>query len=167
MSGAQASVRRLPFGGSPDWETERGNGMASGAAADSICSDGVAIVREFLAVPKNAAAGRAVLRSFLEECAIRPEWIHEVLIAGGEALANAVQHAYPAGTRGKMVLSIYCCTEHKVIALQIRDRGKGKMAEESDSPSRRGFGLLIMRALAEAVSFETGDGTTVTMVFKK
>ncbi len=141
--------------------------MASGAPADSICSDGVAIVREFLAVPKNAAAGRAVLRSFLEECAIKPEWIHEVMIAGGEALANAVQHAYPAGTRGKMVLSIYCCTEHKVIALQVRDRGKGRTTEESDLPVRRGFGLLIMRALAEAVSIESVDGTTVTMVFKK
>jgi len=140
--------------------------MASGAPTDSICSDGVAIVREFLAVPKNAAAGRAVLRSFLEECAVRPEWIHEVLIAGGEALANVVQHAYPEGTRGKMVLSIYCCTEHKIIALQIRDRGKGKM-DESDLPSRSGFGFLIMRALAEAVSLETVDGTTVTMVFKK
>jgi serine/threonine-protein kinase RsbW len=138
--------------------------MASGAPADSICSDGVAIVREFLAVPKNAAAGRAVLRSFLEECAVKPEWIHEVMIAGGEALANVVQHAYPAGTRGKMVLSIYCCTEHKVVALQIRDHGRGKMADESE---RRGFGLLIMRALAEAVSVETAQGTTVTMVFKK
>jgi serine/threonine-protein kinase RsbW len=138
--------------------------MASGAPADSICSDGVAIVREFLAVPKNAAAGRAVLRSFLEECAVKPEWIHEVMIAGGEALANVVQHAYPAGTRGKMVLSIYCCTEHKVVALQIRDHGRGKTADESE---RRGFGLLIMRALAEAVSIETAQGTTVTMVFKK
>ncbi|MGA3037165.1 MAG: ATP-binding protein [Vulcanimicrobiaceae bacterium] len=141
--------------------------MASGAPADSICSDGVAIVREFLAVPKNAAAGRAVLRSFLEECAVKPEWIHEVMIAGGEALANVVQHAYPVGTRGKMVLSIYCCTEHKVVALQVRDRGRGTMTDESDLPSRRGFGHLIMRALAEAVSIETAEGTTVTMVFKK
>jgi anti-sigma regulatory factor (Ser/Thr protein kinase) len=141
--------------------------MASGAPADSICSDGVAIVREFLAVPKNAAAGRAVVRSFLEECAIRPEWIHEVLIAGGEALTNAVQHAYPTGTRGKMVLSIYCCTEHKIIAVQVRDRGRGKMAEAGDAPSRRGFGFLIMRALTEALSIETVEGTTVTMVFRK
>jgi serine/threonine-protein kinase RsbW len=141
--------------------------MASGAPADSVCSDGVAIVREFLAVPKNAAAGRAVVRSFLEECAIRPEWIHEVMIAGGEALANAVQHAYPTGTRGKMVLSIYCCAEHKIIALQVRDRGKGKAAENYDTAERRGFGFLIMRALAEALSVETLDGTTVTMVFKK
>ena len=89
------------------------------------------------------------------------------MIAGGEALANVVQHAYPEGTRGKMVLSIYCCTEHKIIALQVRDRGKGKMTEGSEQPSRRGFGFLIMRALAEAVSLETVDGTTVTMVFKK
>ena len=78
-----------------------------------------------------------------------------------------VQHAYPAGTRGKMMLSIYCCTEHKVIALQVRDRGKGKTTEENDLPVRRGFGFLIMRALAEAVSIESVDGTTVTMVFKK
>jgi len=141
--------------------------MASGTPTESICSDGVAIVREFLALPKNAAAGRAVVRSFLEECNIKGEWIHEVMIAGGEALANAVQHAYPTGTRGKMVLSIYCCTEHNVIALQVRDRGKGKMAGDADSPSKRGFGFLIMRALAEAVSIESGDGTTVTMVFKK
>jgi serine/threonine-protein kinase RsbW len=141
--------------------------MASGTPTDSICSDGVAIVREFLALPKNAAAGRAVVRSFLEECAIRADWIHEVMIAGGEALANAVQHAYPTGARGKMILSIYCCTEHNVIALQVRDRGKGRMSADADTPSRRGFGLLIMRALAEAVSIETNDGTTVTMVFKK
>jgi serine/threonine-protein kinase RsbW len=141
--------------------------MASGAPTDSVCSDGVAIVREFLAIPKNAAVGRAVVRSFLEECNIRPEWIHEVMIAGGEALANAVQHAYPAGTRGKMVLSIYCCTEHKVIAVQVRDRGQGKLAEAGDSPKNRGFGFLIMRALSEAVSVETLEGTTVTMVFKK
>src|SRR5579872_4966907 len=92
--------------------------MASGTPTDSICTDGVAIVREFLAEPKNAAAGRAIVRSFLEECAVRPEWIHEVLIAGGEALTNSIEHACPTGRRGKMVLSIYCCTEHKVIALQ-------------------------------------------------
>jgi anti-sigma regulatory factor (Ser/Thr protein kinase) len=66
-----------------------------------------------------------------------------------------------------MVLSIYCCTEHNIIALQVRDRGKGKMAGDADSASRRGFGFLIMRALAEAVSVESNDGTTVTMVFKK
>ena len=139
--------------------------MASGTPTDSICTDGVAIVREFLAEPKNAAAGRAVVRSFLGECAVRPEWIHEVMIAGGEALTNSIEHAYPVGRRGKMVLSIYCCTEHKVIALQVRDGGK--ICEAADMPPRRGFGFLIMRALSEALSIDTAEGTAVTMVFRK
>lgn len=106
-----------------------------------------------------------MVRSFLEECATRPEWVHEIVTAAGEALVNAIQHAYPAGTRGKIVLSIYCCGEHKVVALQVRDGGK--MKEGSDTPERRGFGFLIMRALAEAISIDTVGGTAVTMVFRK
>jgi len=141
--------------------------MAGGAAAGSICSDGVATAREFWAVPMNAPVSRAAVQAFLEEGGIGPEWVHEVMVAGGEAIANVVQHAYPPQTPGKMVLSVYCCTTHKVIVVQVRDRGKGNMAEASDPHLRRGFGFLIMRALAEAVSIESLGGTTVTMVFRK
>jgi anti-sigma regulatory factor (Ser/Thr protein kinase) len=140
--------------------------MSSETPAGSICTDGVAIVREFLAEPRSASKARAVVRSFLEECAVRAESVHEVITAAGEALMNSIEHAYPSGSRGKVVLSIYCCREHQVIALQVRDNGR--MAEDRDRPGNRGFGLLIMRALAEAMSVDTTPGgTAVTMVFRK
>ena len=139
--------------------------MANETPTNSTCTDGVAIAREFRAEPRHAATGRGVVRSFLEECAVRPERIHEVMTAAGEALTNAIEHAYPRGGPGPVVLSLYCCTEHNVIALQVRDRGK--MPEGSESPERRGFGFLIMRALADAISIDTAEGTAVTMLFRK
>ncbi len=85
---------------------------------------------------------------------------NEVLIACGEACANAIEHAY--GFRNDRVVEVAGILTKGAISLTIRDRGTWKQPGRTDE---RGRGIAIMRALSDQVRVEPGpDGTVVTMV---
>ena len=138
-------------------------GSPGGAPIQSIkCNDGVAVVRRFDAVPPSATQGRAFVKMFLREQSVRQEVIDEVILAAGEALANSIEHAYPAGTIGDVAISVYCCLDHDSVVVEVRDKGK---MQDGVAP-KRGFGFVIMRALAEVLTIDTSHGTAVTLAFR-
>jgi anti-sigma regulatory factor (Ser/Thr protein kinase) len=116
---------------------------------------------ERVALAETAAPIRHALEAFLDALGI-PECTRlDVITAVGEALANAVEHAYRDGPVGEV--SVLARVETGgVLAVEVVDRGT--FAAPKRRPNR-GFGLRIVRSIAQNVRLETKSGTIVRMRF--
>ncbi|QFZ20160.1 SpoIIE family protein phosphatase [Saccharothrix syringae] len=80
----------------------------------------------------------------------------------GEAVTNAVEHAYGDG-RGEVLVDA-TLSDEGVAELVVTDRGRWR---PPGAPGGRGRGLALMRHFAEAVQVTpTEDGTTVRLLFR-
>jgi anti-sigma regulatory factor (Ser/Thr protein kinase) len=116
---------------------------------------------------------RRQLRPWLETLGWPREQAEDLLLAVDEAVSNAVEHAYPAPAsalthpdeRGvELCVSDTTATDdtHRAI-VTVTDRGQWK--PRAVSPSSRGRGLQMMRALTEYLDVTaTGSGTRVKMI---
>jgi len=113
------------------------------------------------AVPQNVGRIRAAMRRFIDQLGVDGEIAFAMLLASGEAVANAVEHAYGTDEPGD---------------LAIRARSDGQRAEvvvedfgtwgSGASDPARGRGLALMRDLAAAASVERAStGTIVRLTF--
>lgn len=106
---------------------------------------------------------RHALRGFLEALELDGELRDDVLTAVGEALANAVEHAYDEREPG--TLELYVRTDDETgpaLLVDVIDRGR---FIDRELRAGRGLGLRIVRAIARTVSIDTEDGTRVRMIF--
>jgi PAS domain S-box-containing protein len=113
----------------------------------------------FSADAAELAGVRRALRTWLIRCDLRPEQIQDVLVAAGEACANAIEH----GHRHRPGDPIHLRAEASVdrLWLTVIDTGQWKRPQAS---IHRGRGLALMRATMQQVSVTPGpDGTVVTM----
>ncbi len=113
------------------------------------------------AVPRELTGLRRQLSSWLHQHGVDRQSAAEVLVACGEACSNAVEHAYPAGAPGQLVLEGEI--EPGRVRLRVSDTGRWRVPGPRGQD--RGRGMQIMRGLmsrAEVVG--TGDGTTVDLV---
>lgn len=85
----------------------------------------------------------------------------DILTAVGEALANAVEHAYDGGAQNDIELFARLEDDH-TLAVDVFDRGT--FIERAARPGR-GFGMRIVRAIAKTVTVDVADGTHVRMIF--
>jgi anti-anti-sigma factor len=83
-----------------------------------------------------------------------------VMVAVGEACANAAEHAYRDRAPGDMHLSAAVDVDG-VLTIVVRDEGSWQ--PPSRDPGDRGRGLLIMRQLVDRVLLKGEGGTTVTL----
>lgn len=112
-----------------------------------------------IAIPggDELAAARRQIRRWLDT-ELSSDDADEVLLACGEALANALEHGRPPITvemhwqraRGQSTLHVAVC-----------DTGSWRVTAE---PTSRGLGIPIMSAVMDTVSIETVDGTQVRLV---
>jgi serine/threonine-protein kinase RsbW len=85
----------------------------------------------------------------------------DVLTAVGEALANAVEHAYDGVEKNQVELFVRL-ERDDTLAVDVFDRG----TFINRAPrAGRGFGLRIVEAIAQAVTVNVEDGTHVHMIF--
>ncbi len=117
----------------------------------------------FPAGPTQLAPVRAALRGWLGRSGVGRRAVQDILVAAGEACANAIEH----GHRNIPGQHIRLRAEATVSRLRvtITDAGRWKAAQPPDT-AFRGRGIALMRALMEQVSIEPGtdgDGTTVRM----
>jgi anti-sigma regulatory factor (Ser/Thr protein kinase)/putative methionine-R-sulfoxide reductase with GAF domain len=100
---------------------------------------------------------RRVLRRWLIERSVEPNLIYDVLVGGGEAVANAIEHAYgPSGG----VIRIGAERTPDAIVLTVRDFGRWR----SPRVAYRGRGILMMQELADSVEISPSNtGTTVEL----
>ena len=104
---------------------------------------------------------RHALAAFLTALQLDAEAREDVLMAVGEALANAVEHAYDGRALGTVELFARTDAEARLL-VDVSDTGTYVDRERTVD---RGFGLRIIRAIARAVSVERDGGTRVHMVF--
>ena len=121
--------------------------------------------------PSRVPEVRAFVASFLADVRAPVEISSEILLAVGEAAANATRHG--RSPEGRSEMRVYCAIEGPSVSVTIADDGPGfdpekvAAAELPDRFSSGGRGLYLMRALMDEVEVEPGErGTKVTM-FRK
>lgn len=113
------------------------------------------------ALPTTARPLRHALSTFLQAMEVDGEAIEDILMAVGEALANAVEHAYAGNATG--IVELHACIDDKE-SLSVDVNDDGEFIERAPRPER-GFGLHIVKQVARSVTVEVGNGTRVRMVF--
>jgi serine phosphatase RsbU (regulator of sigma subunit)/anti-sigma regulatory factor (Ser/Thr protein kinase) len=115
----------------------------------------------FPADAEYLAPTRAALRGWLNKSRVNRDQAMKVLIAAGEALANAIEHGHRAHPNGTISLSATALSED--VRVTISDTGSWKPPQLSTSD--RGRGTALMRSLMNHVTVETGpSGTTVQLI---
>ncbi|GIF14230.1 SpoIIE family protein phosphatase [Actinoplanes teichomyceticus] len=116
---------------------------------------------EFPADAARLSGIRSALRGWLERCGVDPGTTQNVLVAAGEACANAIEHGH-RDLRGGLIRLRAAATADNV-RLVIVDSGRWKVPRPADNP-HRGRGIMLMRAFMGEVSITTGQtGTIIDM----
>ncbi|GAA0578072.1 SpoIIE family protein phosphatase [Paractinoplanes ferrugineus] len=156
--------------GRADGIEELATDVMSGMAADAGYDDDVALLLyrhpgpleiDFAAEPTTLYSVRSTLRGWLARCGVDPTTTQNVLVAAGEACANAIEHGHRHGPAGKIRLWASATAGH--LHLTITDSGRWKTPQPAANP-HRGRGLTLMRALMGEVTVTTGAaGTTIAL----
>lgn len=105
------------------------------------------------------APTRAALRGWLSRARMAPERTMEVLVAAGEAVANAIEHGHRHSPQGTVSVLATAMVDH--VQLIITDTGAWKNPQQP-ADIRRGRGIGIMRSLMQDVTItQSLTGTTV------
>ncbi len=119
------------------------------------------LAMNFAADASHLAPGRAALRSWLTQAGVEPGQIQDVLIATGEAVANAIEHGHRDRPEGTISLRASAVVDG--LQVTVTDTGAWKTPREV-AGSNRGRGISLMRYLMEDLSIQSsGTGTTVQM----
>lgn len=113
---------------------------------------------------RYVARVRHTLAAFLQALEFEGQSLEDVTTAAGEALANTVEHAY---ARSAMVAKRYLELRAKLdskgsLSVDICDGGS--FIRRRPTPGR-GFGLRIIRSIAEQLTIDTTAGTRLHMTF--
>jgi serine phosphatase RsbU (regulator of sigma subunit)/anti-sigma regulatory factor (Ser/Thr protein kinase) len=119
---------------------------------------GKALALEFPARPSSLASMRRAVAQWLRLAGAGEGEIYEILVACGEACANAVAHAHPALSDSSF--EVLAETDDEDVEIAIRDTGRWRSPDDD----ARGRGLSVMRELMDEVEIEPSEkGTTVTL----
>lgn len=115
----------------------------------------------FRAESSQLAPVRKALRSWLDQCDLPPNTVQNVLVAAGEACANAIEHGH-RDTPGEAVrLRAEALVDN--LRLTVADSGRWK-TPQPELNTHRGRGVTLMRAMMQQVTITPGpSGTTVDM----
>ncbi|WP_433362908.1 SpoIIE family protein phosphatase [Actinoplanes sp. CA-142083] len=113
---------------------------------------------DFAAEATGLAAVRTALRGWLARCGIDTATAQNVLVAAGEACANAIEHGHRQLPLGRIRLRAAATADD--VQLTIADSGRWKTPRPGDNP-HRGRGLMLMRALMTEVTVTTGAAGTI------
>ncbi|MEW2165268.1 SpoIIE family protein phosphatase [Streptomyces sp. NPDC007084] len=115
----------------------------------------------FPAESSQLAPVRKTLRSWLDQCDLPPRTVQNVLVAAGEACANAIEHGHRDAPGDVIHIRAEAFVDN--LHLTIADTGRWK-APEPELNTHRGRGMRLMRALMQQVTVTPGpSGTTVDM----
>ncbi|OBG69092.1 ATPase [Mycobacterium sp. E3339] len=113
----------------------------------------------FPADVSHLAPARTALRSWLTRTRLDPEQAMNVLVAAGEAVANAIEHGHRDKPEGTVSLGATALGDR--VQLTITDTGSWKPPQPASYP-HRGRGIALMRGLMHDVTISPdAAGTTV------
>ena len=115
----------------------------------------------FSAESEQLASVRATLRGWLRSCDVDARTAQDVLVAAGEAIANAIEHGHR--DRPGQQVRLRAVSTANQLRLTVTDSGRWQATPPGDR-GLRGHGIGLMRALMQHVTIEPGpSGTTVDM----
>jgi anti-anti-sigma factor len=115
---------------------------------------------DLVAVPSALPGVRRRLNGWLTALGMGEQDRVAVMVAVGEACANAAEHAYRGAEPGPMSVEAAVDADG-VLTVTVRDEGTWHPPDRD--PGDRGRGLLIMRQMVDGVALEEERGTTVTL----
>jgi anti-anti-sigma factor len=119
---------------------------------------------DLLAVPSALPGVRRRLGAWLTGLGMGEQERVGVMVAVGEAAANAAEHAYRGSEPGPMSVAAHVDVDG-LLTVSVRDEGAWRPPDRD--PGDRGRGLLIMRQLVDGVVLEEEErGTTVTLTLR-
>ena len=113
---------------------------------------------DFPAESERLAPVRSALRGWLARAGVDTTTAQNVLVAAGEACANAIEHGHRFAATGRIRLRAAATADD--LRLTITDSGLWKTPQPAENP-HRGRGLNLMRALMNEVTVTTGSTGTV------
>jgi PAS domain S-box-containing protein len=117
------------------------------------------LAMRFAADANHLAPSRAALRGWLNQAGLGADQIHNVLIATGEAVANAIEHGHRDRPEGTVSLRATALVDR--LRVTVTDTGTWRTPRKV-AGSNRGRGIVLMRGLMEDFTIDSGDaGTTV------
>ena len=125
------------------------------------CEDGLEPLRlELVAVPSALPGVRRRLGDWLAGLGMGEQDRVGVMVAVGEACANAAEHAYRGREPGPLTV-VATVDVDGMLTVTVQDQGTWRPPDRD--PGDRGRGLLIMRQLVDAVVLQEEQGTTLTL----
>ncbi len=116
---------------------------------------------DFTADVRHLAPSRDALRTWLTKVGVEPEQIQDMLVATGEAVANAIEHGHRNRPEGTISLRATAVVDG--LHVSVIDTGVWKIPRQVPN-EYRGRGLSLMRCLVQDLSIHSNDaGTTVHM----
>jgi anti-sigma regulatory factor (Ser/Thr protein kinase)/anti-anti-sigma regulatory factor len=129
-----------------------------------------ACLMEVFDLPSDPACCREARHRVLRvarEAGLEDQWLRDVMLALGEAVANAVRHGHSGQDDSSFTVS--CLASSDRISVSVSDSGPGFRL--ADRPSydetllaESGRGIHCMNSLVDDVSFSFDGGTTVRLV---
>ncbi len=121
------------------------------------CHDG-ALPREthFSAVPLVAPIVRSFLHRFCDEYALSNSQRFSLITAVGEAVANAVEHAYRGDAPGELIMRTE--VDNETVSVEIEDHGRWRPFMRREE---RGRGIVLMHELMDHVRITSAQNKTV------
>jgi phosphoserine phosphatase RsbU/P len=130
-------------------------------------------------VINNRIEEMAQLEPFIEEVSehfgIAPETVFQLNLALDEALANSVNYAYSAGSKGEIVLE--ASKEQDSVVFRLIDEGvpfdPTKEGSEPDVTSVAedrpvgGLGIFLIKQMMDEITYERKDGRNILKMTKK
>ncbi|MFD1832219.1 SpoIIE family protein phosphatase [Streptomyces desertarenae] len=115
----------------------------------------------FPAESSQLAPVRRTLRGWLDRCDLPPHTVQNILVAAGEACANAIEHGHRHAPGDIIHLRAEAFVDN--LRLTVADTGRWK-TPRPEANTHRGRGVALMRAMMQQVTINPGPaGTTVEM----
>jgi hypothetical protein len=116
---------------------------------------------DFAADVRQLGPSRAALRSWLTQAGVEHDQIQDMLVAAGEAVANAIEHGHRNRPEG--IISLRASAVVDGLQVSVIDTGVWKIPQQV-AGDNRGRGISLMRCLVQDLSIHSNDsGTTVHM----
>ncbi len=113
---------------------------------------------DFSAIPMAVPIVRRTLNRYVTRLGLDDDRSYALITAVGEAMANAVEHAYPEQPG---IVRLRVTNGDGALHVTIEDDGRWKQAQKREE---RGRGLPLMRALMDGVEIRTNQShTTISL----